>query len=793
MYKYHLKIFFRNIGKQKFITFINITGLALGITATILIYAFVSHELNYDKSFKDYNNIYRVMRNWQGGDELRLSVPPTLGEALKKQFHEIEETTRLNMLDDRIVLKDNRVFIEPSIYIVDSTFFSVLGMDLLKGDEREALKDPYSVTISESAALKYFGEDDPMNQTLQLEGEENTYPDKMTFKITGVFKDFPSDSHMKTDVIMSNGTFWVTTVTNPTNHVTYMYVRLKNMDDELVIEDQLPEFMEEFYGTDYYNYSRCTYYLQPITDIHLNASVNYGGYETPKGNYTNIYIFPVLALFIILISSINFVNLSISQSLGRRKEVSIKKISGAGSRQQFVLFIFDSIFLCLMALIISLLITELVFPYFTNLSNRSLLIRDYVNFQNLLVLIGFSIVLGIIAGIYPAFKFSNVKPIDLLIKNINAKSKGISFNSNLIILQFGICILLIIGSLTIYNQFQFIQKKINDGLSNENVLIIKNPWHIDNQSSFLNTLNNHTGVQSVSMADNVPGIDWFSTWGLPVDSAAEQSHVTLIYSDPNFLETLNMDLVTGRFLSEDIASDSLAIIMNESAIKRLGWQDDPVGKRYQLDKIYSVIGVVKDIHYESLHKTVEPMAILLVSGSNRFVLARINPENFQNTMNYISKTWKSFSPERPMEFSFLDTEFDFWYKTERNTGVIAGIFSAIGIFISCMGLLGLAIYITHNRTKEIGIRKVNGASIQQILVLLNSKFLKWIGIAFFISIPFGWLVMNKWLENFAYRTNIDWWIFLSAGLIVLFIALLTVSWHTTAAARKNPVEALRYE
>ena len=374
------------------------------------------------------------------------------------------------------------------------------------------------------------------------------------------------------------------------------------------------------------------------------------------------------------------------------------------------------------------------------------------------------------------------------------KTTGVFFNSKLIILQFALCIVFLIGSIFIYKQFMFINHETARGFNKENILLIKNPWYLKNSNAaFKAALRDYSGITGVTSSESVPGIDQFSVWGLPVDSAASNCHLMVIYCDYDYTKTLNLKVVQGRFFSTDYPTDNLAIVLNEAAIKTLGW-NEPIGKRYRLDTVYNVIGVIQDFHFESLHEIIEPMGLVLIEpGTESFISMRIGPGSTDELITFVKDTWKTFVPDRPVELSFMDREFDFWYRTDRKIGLVTTLLSILAVVISCLGLLGLMIYITLRRTKEIGIRKVNGATTWNILFLFLRDTSKWLLVAFGIAIPISLFAMKKWIQSFAYHTEINWWTITLAGVLVYLIATGTIIWQSYKTARSNPADSLRYE
>ena len=793
MFRFHLKVFVKTLLKSKLLTIINIAGLVVGIVVSILVWAFVSHELSYDRSFNTSERAFRVIRNWQGSEKFGTDVPAPLAQSLDSEFPEIISATRLYPSNNNIILFGDKVYREDNVLVVDSSFYKVFGITLITGNTNHSLKEPGSVVISQSTASKLFQDISPIGQNLSIESSDLGIKSN-TYTVTGVYANFSENSHMKPDYLISSASFRFINNSSHFNHFLQTYLLLDEPDQKNKIEAMLPDFMEEFYGSDYYNYSGSTYLLQPIQDIHLNTKVYPADYETSKGSYFTIYFFPILAVLIILISIINFVNLHTSQSLGRRKEVVIKKMNGASSSIEFLYFLFDSVIIFLVALFLSMCIIELVFPSFQQLVDRTLDKNPLYSLNHFLPGIIIVIALGLISGLYPAIiLISNNSTRDQEVWK-GFKTIGVFFDSKLIIVQFALCIFFLTGSIFVYKQFRYMDLLIGKGFNKENILLIKNPWYLgSSHEAFKQILSSHSNIMQVTSSESVPGVNNFSVWGRPVDSAIEDCHITVIYCDYDYLDALDMKLNQGRFFDISHSTDNLGIVLNETAIKRLGWTE-PIGKRYRLDTVYRVIGVVQDIHYESLHNTIEPMGMVLISpGSESFISVRIRSDKTEDAVSFVADTWESFASDRPIEYSFMDQEFDNWYKTDRKVGMITSFMSILAIIISSLGLMGLMAFTILRRTKEIGIRKVNGATSRDIHYLFIRDSSKWILLALIIATPSSYFALRKWLEGFAYKTEISWWVYILSGFIVYLIALFTILWQSQKAANQNTIASLRYE
>jgi putative ABC transport system permease protein len=791
---YHIKQILRSIRKNKFNSIIKILGIIFALVPALLIWSYVKHETSYDKHFNESEKCFRVVRNWQEDLKYTSSTPVPLVTELLKTYPQITAGTRIYTLHNNEAIYNNQIFREEVMLVVDSSFFNTLGMELLSGDKNSALKNAGSVAISKKTANKLFGNKNPIGETIKFEGS-SFFSTSNIATVSGVFDDFPANSHLKGNYILSIHSSRIENAASHTNHNCMTYIRLNNAESESLIEEKFPKFMELFYGKDYYDYARTTYLLQPITDIHLNTTVNSNQYETAKGNYSSLYVFPALALLIILISSFNFINLTISEGASKRKIFGINKISGAGKFYFFKIYILESLILIIISFIFVIILLNIISPLFKSFVDRELdlsFFSDPVWIGTALLII---LLIGIINGIFPAYLFSQKNMISYLRDKAGSPVGKNNIQRIFQISQFAICIFFIAGSMVVYKQLNYIDSTINKSLDKENILVIKNADKLDNKRDvFKSELKKISEISDASFCDEVPGVPSYSHWGHPVDSALFDSHIVVFNGDYDYFSTLKMQITEGRFFDPEFPSDQLGIVLNETAVKTLGWEDNPIGKRYSLRQIHPVIGVVKDIHFRSFHEETIPQGFLLQpknTGSN--LLVKFNNGKSVESMKKIQKLWTQFVSNRELHTSFLNEEFEFWYKTERNTGQLAILLAGIAIFLSSLGLLALVLQSINSRIKEIGVRKVNGARTFEIVRLLNSSFVKWVAIAFVFATPVAFWSMQKWLEKFAYKTTLSWWLFIVAGLATLIIALLTVSWQSWRAASKNPVEALRYE
>ena len=794
-----VKITFRLIKRHKGFSFINIVGLSVGIACSILVLMYVGDELSFDKFHKKADRIYRIQADASGRGDFRihqLGTPAILSQTLLDNYPKVEEVTRLTDFDESIVRTDKRSFKESRVFAAEPSFFRIFSFSLLEGSPETALAEPNKVVITQSAARKYFGNSDPMNQRLQIDLDG----DVISCAVTGVTDDVPQNSHFRFDFLVSLETFewsrWTDWFRN--NHTTYLL--LKEGVSQIEAENNLTEILDTYAFAGEAHSWKWT--LTPLTGIHLHSDLSTG--LEPNGSSTYVVIFAVIAILILLIACINFTNLSTARSARRAKEVAIRKVVGSEQKQLIQQFLGESILFSCLSLILALVLIHIFLPYYQTLIGRSLTIPLLTNIWILPALIGLAVLVGIIAGFYPAFFLSSFLPMHVfrtpLLKG--KQRRTLRLRSGLVIFQFSMSILLIIGTITMFKQIEYI-RNARLGFDREHVVIVHNADKLGEGSKVLkDNLRQISGIEQVSSAGNIPGTR-FSNIGIMAIPGIDGSdlNMTLDISscDHNFLDTLKMDMAEGRFFRTDFPADNSAIVINEETVRYFGLED-PLGKTIKFpfnDHEYVIIGILRDIHYESLHNSVNRMGFILpgslFSDHDRYVFSRIRSSDVSGTLANIKKTWRSLSHGIPFEFSFLDENLDRAYSHEIRTGKIVGLFSSLAILISCLGIFGLAAFMAEQRTKEIGIRKVMGAKLSDIILLMSRETMKWVLIANVIVWPLGFLMMRRWLQNFAYRIDMGLDVFLLAGGIALGTALLTISFQFLKAARSNPIDSLRYE
>ncbi len=802
MLKNYLKITLRNILKQKFYFLINVSGLAIGITCSILIMLFVNYENSYDRYNEKADRTYRVAVSALVGDT---KINQTYSSAitfakLLEDFPEIETGVKFLKLGKSPVFIGSKIFYEPKIFAVDSVFYDVFTIPLLNGNPKTVLAEPNSVVLSKNSALKYFGTTDVIGKVITLDLSREM--GNVDFKITGVSENMPVNSHFHYNMLLSLTSFpryinskgW-------TNNSFISYIVLKKNTSKDNFEQKLVDFTRKYMGAEKYdewvakgNYWK--YYLQPLTSIHLNSDLN-GEFE-PNGNSTYVNIFSIISLIVLLVACINFMNLSTAKASLRAREVGLRKVVGANKKNLIFQFLFESILMSFLALAIAMIMIEILLPYYRDIVNRPIAINYFENLNLVLFLILGGLSVGIVSGSYPAFVLSSFKPVVVLKNESFQKTRRFNFRNMLVVTQFAVSIMLIAGTIIVYRQIQYLQNK-DLGFDKEQVLVIKNPGTIDQKIlPFKQALSNYRNIVNVSGSASLPGTP-FSNIGFGAEGV-EGFSLNLCVCDYDFQKTLHLEMEKGRFFSREFPSDSNAVVLNHEAVKLLGW-DDPIGKEinnWSENRVnFHVIGVVKDFHYESLHQKIRPMALFQIGGhykwSENYISARTKTEELSETIKFVENKWQQFAPGAPFEYSFLNDDFNSLYNNEIQTKRLFLIFSSLAIFIACLGLLGLASYISELRTKEIGIRKVLGASIGRIVFSMSAEFVKWVLLANIVAWPAAYYFINRWLQNFAYRIEIGWWVFALAGGLALIIALLTIISQAVKAALANPVESLRYE
>ncbi|MGH7492123.1 MAG: ABC transporter permease [bacterium] len=795
MLKNYLKIALRNLLKHKGYSFINVAGLAIGMTCCVLILLFVQDELSYDRYHENASRIYRIVRIHNEDDtrsSARIGAP--WAPALQNDYPEVSSFVRFRSCGRPLIGYLDKQFYEENGLFAESTLFEVFSFPLIKGDPKAALARPNTVVITETMAQKYFGDEDPIGKTLTLNS-------KSELQVTGVAKDPRRNSHFRFGFLISFATYndWDLKEWNMNNFHAYLLLAQDHFAP--AVEGKFPDFFATHLGAQ--APSAFTVHLQPLTTIHLHSHLS-GEFEA-NGDMAYVYIFSAIALFVLLIACVNFVNLATARSARRAQEVGLRKVVGAQRSQLVRQFLGESGLLSFLALFLTIGLVELFLPAFNSLSGKELRL-DYGNNPVLaLGLLGMALLVGIVAGAYPAFFLSSFRPAAVLKGMPKTGLSGSLLRKGLVVAQFAISVTLIIATGVVLRQLQYISgKKL--GFNKEQVLVIRMQGETVRQKyeSFRHELLQHPEVVGVAAASGkLGGGEWGTGFGYEGAQNNERLRASFLAVDHDYLETLQMKIVAGRDFSRNFATDaSEAYIINETAARQFGW-DDPIGKYIDRPIRNSdgnwgsqrgrVVGVVQDFHFRSLHETINPMVMFIQPSFFGSIYVRIQSSALSATMASLEQTWLAFEPSLPFDYSFLDAGFDRMYRAEQRLGKVFGTFSFLAIFVACLGLFGLASFTTEQRTKEIGVRKVLGATVSGIVLMISKEFTKLVLVAIVVATPIAYYLMNRWLQDFAYRTEVGWWVIASAGGLALVIALLTVSTQAIKAALANPVEALRYE
>jgi len=792
MFKNYLKIAFRNLIKHKAFSVINISGLAIGMACCFLIIIFVQDELSYDRFHERADRIYRISseENRRGVIANYPLVFSGIPPVLQNNYSEVLDYVRFDPRENVLIRSEDKEFYEGRLFYTDASVFDVFTFPLVKGDPESALREPYSLVLTQRMAEKYFSGENPMGQTLAIDNEND-------YKITGVLENVPRNSHIKFDFLASiatletqdprYGKLWA--------WKCYTYLLLPKDYSYLDLERKLPDFIRRHRGKK--AVEAYTFYLQPLTRIHLHSHL---GFEVEaNSDIRYVYIFSAIAFFILLIACINFMNLSTARSANRAKEVGIRKVLGADRSRLIKQFLGESLTLSLVVLPAAVALIELFLPAFNALTGKELRIDYFGNSVVFLGLIGILLFVGILSGTYPAFFLSAFRPAAVLKGRLRAGAGCSLFRKALVVVQFSISIVLIAGTIIITNQLDFIRdKKLGFDKDHVVVMPVMRSGIGQNFETFKRELLQNPGIQSVCGSTSAPS--FVPTRSVFIPEGAEEGERLVLRNvlvDYDFIQTFGMEIKEGRDFSRDFATDKKeAFIVNEAAVRQFGWES-PVGKKLiDLEgPTGHVIGVVKNFHFRSKHQKIEPLIFSLLPSSRYVYLisVKINPSNIRETLSFLKSQWKEFSSGWPFEYFFLDDNYDRLYKSEERLRHVFLTFTFLGIFIACLGLFGLAAFTAEQRTKEIGIRKVLGASVLNILILLCREFATWVLLANIIAWPVAYLAMNRWLQNFAYRINIGWAVFVAAALLALGIALFTVGFQAAKAALADPSDALRYE
>jgi putative ABC transport system permease protein len=807
MIKNYIKTAIRSLLKNKGFTSINVMGLSLGLATCMLILFYVFDEISYDRFNTNADRIYRLNTDINfGGNESSYAVSPApAAAALKISFPEIEQVARFRDRGGYKVKKGTQNIQEDHMIYADPTIFNVFTLPMISGDPNTALREPRSVVITESIAKKYFS-------STNVVGKALTFDDNTQYKVTGVIKDMPKQSHFNFDFFIAMSGLNESKQTTWFNNNFNTYLLLKKGADAGKLNAKLPEFMHAQAGPQLQSILHLTFEafekggnyfrlnLIPLKDIHLKS--NKVAELAGNGNLQYVYIFSAIAIFILLIACVNFMNLSTARSSNRAREVGVRKVLGSPRKYLIAQFLTESIIVTLIGAIIGVFMAWAFLPLFNQMSGKELTVTPQIVSWLLPVLFIMVVIIGCIAGSYPALFLSGFQPIEVLKGKLAAGFKGGKLRGFLVVFQFAISIFLIIGTIVIYNQLKYIQG-VDLGYNRDHIMVIQNVDALNSKGKiFQQEVKQLAGVQNASLTNALPTGGYGNSSSFFKSPVPDQKNAILPQVwpiDVDYIPTLGMKILKGRNFSKEMLTDSTGIIINQVAANMLGFAD-PIGRKIYrpLDgelktlKEYHIVGVVKDFNFKSLRENITPM-LLVYEENNGSLSINFKSANIPSLIAEVKNKWAALAPNQQFTYSFMDKDFDRLYRTEQRIGTIFIAFTSFAIIIACLGLFGLAAYATEQRTKEIGIRKVLGASLSGIVSMLSVDFIKLVVIAIVISSPLAWWAMNKWLQGFAYRMDVQWWVFVLAGAGAIMIAFITISFQSIKAALTNPVKSLRSE
>ncbi|MDO3644236.1 ABC transporter permease [Mucilaginibacter sp. L3T2-6] len=796
---HYLKSASRSIGRNKIYTVINVLGLAIGMACTLLIVLFVKDELSYDRYNANAANIYRVVHDFVNYDGTRLpdaTSPAALAPALQKQIPEVLTTTRVypNWGHIYLVKYGEKKMQEERLYLADSSFFDIFTQEFVKGNAKTALADVKSIVITASTARKYFGADDPINKTLTVDGFGD-------MKVSAVIKDVPANSHFHFDFLASFKALGnIDDVWGQYNYYTYLKTRAP------INTANFGHKIQTIYDENNHNQTKSTFWVQPVTDIHLKSSLKWE--LESNSDILYVYIFTLIAVFIVLIASINYINLTTATASARAKEIGVRKVIGGLKKSIVSQLLTESVLISLMALACALCIAQLILPMVNEVTGKQLSLTSSTSF--LIYALGATLLLGIIAGVFPALYMASFKPV-MVLKGFKSSEKGaLNLRKTLVVVQFTISIVLIIGAIVISQQMQFI-RSAKLGLTTDKVLVINKSLRLPNKQSYFNEISKVKGVKKIAFSQDMIG-DVNSTSSLNVKGSENKQLVNYLSAGVGYFKVMGIEIKEGRGFSDSILSDTLSngvpgkpeqiiggIVLNETAVKDLAIQKPVIGKEIywgnNKDTMHyvKVVGVVKDFHFTSMRNKIKPFAFIHSPRHEQSFTLKLSGDNISGTIKLLKAKWNELYPDKPFQYTFMDETFAKLYQSDARFQKVFISLVILGIFIASLGLFALATFAAQQRVKEIGIRKVLGASVINVVGLLSKDFLKLVIISLLIAAPVGWYAMNNWLHNFAYQIHIKWWVFPLAGVLAIIIALVTISFQAIKAAIAKPVKSLRTE
>ena len=796
MFKNYLKVAFRNLIKNKSLSFINILGLAISIAVCFLITLFILHETSYDKFHHNYEDLYRVTIKGQiTGQPIEYAVSMVpLPTALKAEFPDVEAAAGVFPRQAKQLMSfEDKQFFETSLFKASAEFFDVFDYELLRGSKETVLSEPGSIVLTETLAEKYFGSADPVGETISLNETEE-------YTVSGVCADLPTNSHIKFNAVIQVPVM-EDIEQNWGSFSAHNYIRLKEGVDPEIFEDKIKNLAMEKMGITLEETGmEFLLFLEPVKDIHLysNLSYNLGN----NGSITYVYVFSIIALFILIIAYINFINLTTAHHTIRAKEIGVRKIVGANKSKLISQFLLESIILTLISMFFAFGLIELLQPTFNKLIGIELGFSLVAHWKYLVIGVSFMVFMAILSGLYPAIYLASFNPVSVIKGSVAGNKKSI-FRNMLVVFQFIISIALISSTGIIYKQLQHFQnKKLGFDKNHVVILPLRSEETIEKAEILKEQFRNINGVSNTCVSSNYPGAGASQGHGFFPEGHSEDQPwlMKTMNIDADFVETFKLNILAGRNFDAANEVEGRNILVNETLVKKVGWED-PVGKTFKDPFIreneemipITIIGVLEDFHVNPLRDKIEPMVLYYNPPNRNFISIRLEPGNVFNILDNIEKMWKEMHPGMPFDYIFLNEHFNSIHHTERNLAITFMYFTVLAILIACLGLFGLASYATERRIKEIGVRKVLGSTVGEIVLLLSKDFSKLVILANIVAWPIAWYGMNKWLQNFAYRTEIGYEVFIFSGLIALIIALITVSFRTIKAANSNPVKALKYE
>ncbi len=805
MFKNYVKVTLRNAWKHKGFSFLNIAGLGMGMAACVLILLYVKHELSYDSAHERADDVYRVILDAAIMDQeiTSTTTPAPMAAVLTEEFPEVVAAVRIQRALRALISAEERRFSEDRFFWADSTVFDVFTIPLLQGDARTALTRPNTVVLTEEMARKYFGGEEAVGRRIRLNDGED-------YEVTGVVREATSPSHFEFDFIASFVSLSSANDVNWLNNSYQTYVLVQPGLEAAVLESKFPDLvrkyvapqMEQALGQSYAQAEaagmRWGFHLENLRDIYLQSKAQ--DQIGATGDIRYVYTLSAIAVFILVIAGINFVNLTTARATNRAREVGMRKVMGSERGPLIRQFLGESVILAFVAQFLTVGLVFAALPLFNNVTGKAL----WPGLDVVFIVLGIALAFGLLAGIYPAFVLSSFQPIDVLKGTMKSGARGSSLRRVLVVAQFAISMALIIGTAVVFKQLRYVQNA-ELGFAKEQVVVL--PIETDRArqgvETFRNEIVQHAGIVSAASSNGLPGHIHNNTGFRKEGARDEEVFVAArIGVSHDYVETLGLEIAAGRDLSRDFATDKDAYLVNESAARSMGWTpEQAVGKLLDNvgggpdggDRTGPIVGVVKDFHFESLHEPIRNLVLAASESAGMYVSVRISPDQVKPAISFLEEQWATYEPANPFEYFFLDEDFGRFYEQERRLGRIFTGFTILAIFIACLGLFGLASYVTSRRTKEIGVRKVLGASVGSILVLLSKEFTRLVLISALIAFPIAYLMMDQWLEEFAYKTTLSWWIFAAAAVLSLVIAWSTVAYQALRAATANPVDSLRFE